>query len=71
MAAWDGREQPPRIRFLEDELIGYARLRVGEHRLIFREAFADGKREIRFLHAGPRSTVYEAFQDLVLNDIAR
>ncbi|MFP4357822.1 MAG: type II toxin-antitoxin system RelE family toxin [Puniceicoccaceae bacterium] len=42
LADWDGRENPPEIRHLEDELSGYSRLRVGHHRVVFREtAMAD------------------------------
>ena len=70
LVGWDGRENPPKLRHLEDELIGYSRLRVGEHRVIFREAFVAGQREIRFIYAGPRSTVYEAFQSLFIDDLA-
>ena len=69
MADWEGTENPPQIRHLEDELIGYSRLRVGAHRLVFRETFAQGQRTIAFLFAGPRSTVYEAFAELFLDEL--
>jgi len=70
LADWDGKEDPPRIKFLEDDLIGYIRLRVGGHRIIFREAFSKGIRTLNCLYAGPRSTVYEAFQELFLDALA-
>jgi hypothetical protein len=71
LASWNGRADPPRIRFLEDELNGYVRLRVGAHRVIFAEASARGRREIQCIFAGPRSTVYEAFAELVLDELTR
>ena len=70
LADWDGKENPPQIRHLEDELIGYSRLRVGAHRLIFRETVAQGQRTIACLFAGPRSTVYEAFAELFLDELS-
>ena len=66
---WDGREDLPRLRHLEDELIGYSRLRIREHRIIFREAFQGGQRRIVCLYAGPRQSVYEAFEELLLDDL--
>jgi len=65
-----GRADPTRIRFLEDELTGYVRLRVGGHRVIFAEASVRGARQIQCLFAGPRSTVYEAFAELVLDELS-
>lgn len=70
LAKWDGREIPPRILRLEDELSGYCRLRVKRDRVLFRETHAGGQREIKCLHAGPRSTVYETFQELFLDELA-
>ena len=70
LAAWDGRSDPPRIRHLEDRLTGYTRIRIDHHRVIFREAFEDGWRVIKCLFAGPRSTVYEAFAELTLDELA-
>ena len=66
---WDGREHPPRLRHLEDKLAGYSRLRVREHRIIFRDGFVDGKRTLLCLYAGPRKTVYEAFEEIMLDDL--
>ena len=70
LAKWDGRENPPRIRQLEDELSGYARLRVKRDRVLFRESFERGERVIKCLYAGPRSTVYETFQEIFLDELA-
>ena len=67
---WDGRSDPPRVRFLEDDLTGYLRLRVGAHRVVFRESSEAGQRLILCVFAGPRSTVYEAFAELVLDELA-
>jgi mRNA-degrading endonuclease RelE of RelBE toxin-antitoxin system len=66
---WDGKEDPPQLCHLEDELAGYLRLRVGRHRVIFRESFAQGERAIQCLYAGPRVTVYEAFAELFLDEL--
>ena len=46
LADWDGREDLPKIRRLEDELVGYLRVRVGSHRVIFRGAIIDGNRTV-------------------------
>ena len=70
LAGWNGRENPPRIRHLEDELSGYARLRVNRDRVIFREAFERGGRIIKCLHAGPRNAVYETFHEIFLDELA-
>jgi len=69
LAHWNGQQNPPRIRHLEDKLSGYSRLRVNRHRIIFREAFEDGERIIKCLYAGPRSTVYETFQEVLLDEL--
>lgn len=70
LAQWDGRQTPPRIRHLEDKLTGYARLRVDRDRVIFREAFENGQRVIKCLYAGPRSSVYESFQTVLLDELS-
>ena len=67
---WDGRENPPHIRHLEDELSGYSCVRIKRERVIFREAFENGQRVIKCLFAGPRKTIYEAFQELLLDEMA-
>lgn len=68
LAGWDGRADPPRIRFLEDDLVGYLRLRIGPHRVIFREVFEDDRRVILCVFAGPRSSIYETFAELLLDE---
>ncbi len=70
LVGWDGRQAPPRIRHLEDSLAGYLRLRVDQARVIFREDFEGGRRAIKCLHAGPRTSVYETFQELLLDELA-
>ena len=70
LANWDGNADPPRIRHLEDKLSGYSRLRVKIHRVIFREAFEKKGRVIKCLYAGPRSTVYEAFHEVLIDELA-
>ncbi len=70
LAAWDGRENPPHIVHLEDDLSGYSRVQIKGERVIFREAFENGIRVINCLHAGPRKTVYETFRELFLDDLA-
>lgn len=70
LATWSGRAEPPRVRFLEDELNGYIRLRVDRHRIIFRESVRAGERQILCLYAAPRSTVYEAFSQLLIDELS-
>jgi hypothetical protein len=69
LAAWNGRENPPHLRQLEDDLAGYARWRVKGERIIFREDFEGGQRVIKRLYAGPRQTIYEMFQELLLDEV--
>ena len=70
LGQWDGEANPPHVRFLEDDLAGYIRLRVDRHRVVFREDFHQGRRRIICLFAGPRSTVYEALSELLLDELA-
>jgi mRNA-degrading endonuclease RelE of RelBE toxin-antitoxin system len=69
LAKWNGQENPPVTRHLEDQLAGYSRLRVARDRVIFREDFERGQRVVRCLHAGPRSTVYECFEEILLDEM--
>lgn len=71
LADWTGQADDPRLVALEDDLTGYWRLRVGRHRVIFREAVQDGQRTLLCLFAGPRKTVYEALAELLLDDLSR
>ena len=70
LAAWDGREDLPRIRHLEDDMAGYSRLRIKGERVIFRQAFENGQRVIKCLFAKERSTVYEIFRQLLLDELS-
>ncbi len=70
LADWDGKEDPSHMCHLEDELSGYSRIRMGHHRVIFRESFIKGKRIVACAFAGPRETVYEAFAELLLDELA-
>ena len=50
------------IKPLTDELEGFYRLRVGSHRVVFEYDFADDRRVITCVFAGPRKWTYEVFQ---------
>ena len=53
------------LRALEGRLQGYMRLRVGTYRVIYTAA-ADNKGPVlTLIAAGPRSTVYEAFEKIL------
>jgi mRNA-degrading endonuclease RelE of RelBE toxin-antitoxin system len=71
LADWNGRENPPRIRRLEDDLTGYLRLRVGRLRVLFFENFDSGQRTIECIMAGPRNTIYETFAELLLDELSQ
>lgn len=70
LADWDGRENPPEIRHLEGDLSGYSRLRVSQHRVVFRETAIADERVIVCLFAGPRNSVYELFAELFLDEVS-
>ncbi len=57
------------IKPLVDELTGYNRLRVGDFRVIYREAFEAGVPVRKCLFAERRDVVYELFRAMVLDDI--
>ncbi len=57
------------IKPLVDELTGYSRLRVGEFRVVYREAFEKGKAVRKCLFAERRDIIYEVFRKMVLDDI--
>lgn len=57
------------IQPLVDELTGYSRLRVGDFRVIYREAFEKGKAVRKCLFVERRDMVYEIFRKMVLDDI--
>lgn len=50
------------IRPLGDELEGFCRLRVGEHRVIFEYEIIRGRRVATCVFAGRRKWIYEVFQ---------
>jgi mRNA-degrading endonuclease RelE of RelBE toxin-antitoxin system len=47
--------------FLQRELEGFHRLRVGSHRVIFDYNRIDGEQIITCVYAGPRKWIYEVF----------
>src|SRR5437762_7109012 len=57
------------IRPLVDDLVGYQRLRVGEFRVIYREAVERGVAVRKCLFAERRDVVYEIFRTMVLDDV--
>ena len=57
------------IKDLVDELLGYKRLRVGEFRIIYREAFEEGEAVRKCLFAERRNVVYELFSQMLLDDL--
>ncbi len=57
------------IKPLVDELLGYNRLRVGQFRVIYREAFEKGVAVRKCLFAERRDMVYEIFRKMVLDEI--
>ncbi len=60
----DGRAAGLDLRALEGRLQGYMRLRVRTYRVIY-SVTADRGPTIGFVAAGPRSTVYEAFEKIL------
>ncbi len=54
------------IRPLTDELEGFFRLRVGEHRVVFKYEVLDGGRTITCVFAGRRKWIYEVFHGRLL-----
>jgi mRNA-degrading endonuclease RelE of RelBE toxin-antitoxin system len=57
------------IKPLVDELLGYHRLRLGNFRIIYREAFEKGVAVRKCLFAERRDVVYEIFRKMVLDDV--
>jgi len=70
LSTWDGRENPPHILHLEDDLSGYSRVRIKGDRIIFRQDFENGQRVIKCLYARDRNTIYEVFRELLLDELA-
>jgi mRNA-degrading endonuclease RelE of RelBE toxin-antitoxin system len=57
------------IKRLEGKLSGWSRLRVTEHRVLFRETADRGVRKINCVFAEKRSVVYEMFAELLANEL--
>jgi mRNA interferase RelE/StbE len=57
-------------RAVEGRLQGYFRLRVGTHRIIYALRADAGGPIIDLIYAGPRSTVYEAFEKILADDLS-
>ena len=57
------------IQRLEGKLAGYSRLRVSGHRVIFREVFRNGRRNIDCVFAEKRSIVYDLFIQLTAEEL--
>ena len=53
------------IKQLEGDLSGYARLRVGTHRVLIRFYAERGERVARCLFAEKRAVVYELFAEIL------
>jgi mRNA-degrading endonuclease RelE of RelBE toxin-antitoxin system len=54
---------------LVDELLGYKRLRVGDFRVIYKEAFEEGEPVRKCLFAERRNVIYELFAKLLLDEL--
>ena len=58
-------------KVLEGKLAGYHRLRVSNHRVIYREQPVAGARVIFCIFAEHRSIVYELFQQMLPKELAK
>ena len=58
-------------KVLEGKLMGYRRLRVSSHRVIYREQPVAGTRVISCIFAERRSVVYELFQQMLIEELTR
>ena|SRR2546425_13260049 len=61
----DGKTAGLDLRTLEGMLQGYMRLRVRTYRVIYTVTAEDKGPSLTILAAGPRSTVYEAFEKIL------
>jgi mRNA-degrading endonuclease RelE of RelBE toxin-antitoxin system len=59
------------LKVLEGKLAGYHRLRVSNHRVIYREQFIYGARVIFCIFAEHRSVVYKIFQQMLLEELSK
>lgn len=62
-----GRTHGLDIRALEARLQGYFRLRVATYRVIYTVEASQAGPTLVLLAAGPRSTIYEAFERILLD----
>ncbi|MDD5140578.1 MAG: hypothetical protein PHY43_10010 [Verrucomicrobiales bacterium] len=58
-------------KILEGRLAGYQRLRVANHRVIYREQFVAGARVVFCIFAEHRSVVYKIFQQMLLEELSK
>jgi mRNA-degrading endonuclease RelE of RelBE toxin-antitoxin system len=59
------------VKRLEGKLAGYSRLRVAGHRVIFREVFRRGARNIDCVFAEKRSIVYDLFVQITAEELGQ
>jgi mRNA-degrading endonuclease RelE of RelBE toxin-antitoxin system len=59
------------VQRLEGKLAGYSRLRVSGHRVLFRESFRSGRRNIDCVFAEKRSIVYDLFVQLTAEELGQ
>ncbi len=59
------------VKRLEGKLEGYSRLRFSGHRVIFREVFRSGARNIDCVFAEKRSIVYDLFIQLTAEELGQ
>jgi mRNA-degrading endonuclease RelE of RelBE toxin-antitoxin system len=59
------------VKRLEGKLEGFSRLRVGGHRVIFREIYRSGTRKIDCVFAEKRSIVYDIFVQLAAEELGQ
>jgi mRNA-degrading endonuclease RelE of RelBE toxin-antitoxin system len=59
------------VKRLEGKLAGFSRLRVSGHRVIFREVFRSGARNIDCVFAEKRSIVYDLFVQITAEELGR
>jgi mRNA-degrading endonuclease RelE of RelBE toxin-antitoxin system len=61
----EGKTSGLDLRALEGPLQGYLRLRVRTYRVIYNLGHSGNEPAIFFVAAGPRSTIYEAFEKIL------
>jgi len=66
-----GRTAGLDLRTLEGPLVGYFRLRVRTYRVIYKVSAGSEGPALTLLAAGPRSTIYEAFEKILAEQAVR